>query len=244
MSDLKTIDQALGGEVRRRREVAGLRQVDLANLVAEYTALPWTRNTVTAIERGTRSCSLGELFALAAVFGCGVYELLSGALVDHEGTGTQKFDLGAGRWLSNFVAANLLSSQVAIPYPDGYDPDVRPGEIDTVSFAEAGLRAKADPTLAAVAQSMERAGMGVQVDEAVAAAAFQAWRLDQESPWREAATTEQAIVLLEGHSKSLPGLAAETKGKDPARVARAVRIRMVQALAMQLLAYVNKGEAK
>jgi transcriptional regulator with XRE-family HTH domain len=59
-----TVEQAIGQEIRRRREAAGVGQSALAAAARKY-GLPWTRATVAAIELGRKQLPLGELATLS-----------------------------------------------------------------------------------------------------------------------------------------------------------------------------------
>jgi transcriptional regulator with XRE-family HTH domain len=69
MTKRRTLEQAIGGEIRRRREDAGARQEALA-FAAQGFGLNWTQPTVAAIENGRRALSLGEagLLGMIATF--------------------------------------------------------------------------------------------------------------------------------------------------------------------------------
>lgn len=66
--DMATIEQAIGQEVRRRREAAGVGQSAVAGAARQY-GLPWTRAMVAAVELGRRRLTLGELALLPLVLG-------------------------------------------------------------------------------------------------------------------------------------------------------------------------------
>jgi len=59
-----TVEQAIGQEIHRRREAAGVSQSRLAAAARQY-GLPWTRATVAAIELGRKRLPLGELATLS-----------------------------------------------------------------------------------------------------------------------------------------------------------------------------------
>jgi transcriptional regulator with XRE-family HTH domain len=63
---MRTLEQAIGGELRRRREASGVRQESLA-YTAQKLGLGWTQSTVAAIEGGRRSLWLGEFGMLPLI---------------------------------------------------------------------------------------------------------------------------------------------------------------------------------
>jgi transcriptional regulator with XRE-family HTH domain len=78
-----TVEQAIGQEIRRRREAAGVGQSALAAAARQY-GLPWTRATVAAIELGRKQLPLGEMATLSLALS----EVLS-----EEGAGGRSLDL-------------------------------------------------------------------------------------------------------------------------------------------------------
>jgi hypothetical protein len=62
----RTLEQAIGGELKRLREAAGALQESIA-LVAQQDGLDWSQATVSAIEAGRRGLSLGELGVLPQI---------------------------------------------------------------------------------------------------------------------------------------------------------------------------------
>lgn len=71
---MKSIDEVVGSNVKRLRQAIGHTQSDLAAKVSDDLA--FTRNTVYAIETGTRHCTVADLFALAAALDCTVADLV------------------------------------------------------------------------------------------------------------------------------------------------------------------------
>jgi transcriptional regulator with XRE-family HTH domain len=71
-----TIEQAIGQEIRRRREAAGIGQSALAAAARQY-GLPWTRALVAAVELGRKRLTLGELALMPIVLA----EAVTGGLV-------------------------------------------------------------------------------------------------------------------------------------------------------------------
>src|SRR5262244_3383485 len=63
MVGMVTLEEAIGGELKRRREAAQGVTQDAIAVQAQGYGLPWTRATVAAIELGRQQLSLGE-FAL------------------------------------------------------------------------------------------------------------------------------------------------------------------------------------
>jgi transcriptional regulator with XRE-family HTH domain len=64
---IRTLERAVGGELKRRREAQGLRQDAIAH-AAELFGFNWTQSTVAAIEAGRRRLSIGEFGALPMIF--------------------------------------------------------------------------------------------------------------------------------------------------------------------------------
>jgi transcriptional regulator with XRE-family HTH domain len=56
---VRTLEEAIGGELRRLREAAGVRQEAIAH-AAQMFGMDWTQSTVSAIEGGRRGISFGE----------------------------------------------------------------------------------------------------------------------------------------------------------------------------------------
>lgn len=73
---MRRLRELIGSAIRARREDTGLRQVDLADLVADL-GVPWTQAIVANVERGARAVQLGELLAVAIVLSCPVAELVT-----------------------------------------------------------------------------------------------------------------------------------------------------------------------
>jgi transcriptional regulator with XRE-family HTH domain len=62
----RTLEEAVGGELKRLRKASGLRQEAIAR-VAQGFGLGWTQPTVAAIESGRRHLTLGELGMLPMI---------------------------------------------------------------------------------------------------------------------------------------------------------------------------------
>lgn len=60
-----TIEEAIGANVRRRREWIGITQEQLGQLLGEHLGQTWTRQAVSSAERGGRDFRAVELVALA-----------------------------------------------------------------------------------------------------------------------------------------------------------------------------------
>ena len=61
------VEEVVGWQVRERREALGLTQEQLGRELALYLPRPWSRQAVSAAEKGERSFGAAELVALAAV---------------------------------------------------------------------------------------------------------------------------------------------------------------------------------
>jgi len=63
---LRTLEQAIGGELKRLREASGALQEAIA-LAAQQCGLDWSQATISAIEDGRRGLSIGELGLLPQI---------------------------------------------------------------------------------------------------------------------------------------------------------------------------------
>jgi transcriptional regulator with XRE-family HTH domain len=73
-----TLEQVLGGNLRRLRLERGWRQDDLAEKMRRIGARPvWSQATVASTERGSRRASLGEVLLLAGIFNTPLDRLLA-----------------------------------------------------------------------------------------------------------------------------------------------------------------------
>lgn len=70
------VEQAVGLQVRDRREALGLTQVQLGRQLEPLLGRPWSRQAVSAAEKGDRSFGAAELVALASVLHATVGDLL------------------------------------------------------------------------------------------------------------------------------------------------------------------------
>jgi 8-oxo-dGTP diphosphatase len=70
------VEEVVGGQVRERREALGLTQEQLGQLLEPYLGRPWSRQAVSAAEKGDRSFGAAELVALAAALQATVGDLL------------------------------------------------------------------------------------------------------------------------------------------------------------------------
>jgi transcriptional regulator with XRE-family HTH domain len=113
---MTTLEQAIGAEVKRRREADGARQEQLAAAARKY-GLKWSQATIAAVELGRRKLSLGELAFLPLI--------LSEALGDTDAGGqlfsiaelipdaAQDVDVAPGLRLPLSTVRMLLSGQAA-----------------------------------------------------------------------------------------------------------------------------------
>ena len=70
------VEEVVGWQVRERREALGLTQEQFGRQLALYLPRPWSRQAVSAAEKGERSFGAAELVALAAVLHATVGDLL------------------------------------------------------------------------------------------------------------------------------------------------------------------------
>lgn len=61
------IEQAIGANVARVRKERGLSQTDLGQAIEQHQGRPWSRQAVSAAEKGQRAFSAADLMALARV---------------------------------------------------------------------------------------------------------------------------------------------------------------------------------
>ncbi|MFE3202288.1 helix-turn-helix transcriptional regulator [Embleya sp. NPDC059237] len=70
------IEQVIGRNARRLREARGLSQADLGRDVASHLGHPWSRQAVSAAEKGRRAFTASDLLALSRVLDSTIPELL------------------------------------------------------------------------------------------------------------------------------------------------------------------------
>lgn len=70
------IEAVIGGWIAQRREDTGLTQSQVGDELGKYLGKPWSRQAVSAAEKGRRSFTAAELVAFAVVLGCSVESLL------------------------------------------------------------------------------------------------------------------------------------------------------------------------
>jgi 8-oxo-dGTP diphosphatase len=70
------VEEVVGGQVRERREALGLTQEQLGRQLEPLLGRPWSRQAVSAAEKGDRAFGAAELVALAAVLHATVGDLL------------------------------------------------------------------------------------------------------------------------------------------------------------------------
>lgn len=74
--DIGPLGQAFASQVRRRRELHGLSQSDLAVRLRDDYGLKFHQATIDRIEKGQRPCRLDEVYAIAEVLGTTVDDML------------------------------------------------------------------------------------------------------------------------------------------------------------------------
>lgn len=79
------LEEVVGINVARLREQRRLPQAELGELLGQYLGKPWTRQAVSAAEKGRRAFAVAELVALAAALKSDVSELLAVHLALPEG---------------------------------------------------------------------------------------------------------------------------------------------------------------
>lgn len=79
------LEEAIGLNVARLREAAGLSQAEVGARLGGYLGAPWSRQAVSAAEKGRRAFTAVELVSLALAFGTSLDQLLlPGALGSRE----------------------------------------------------------------------------------------------------------------------------------------------------------------
>ena len=76
-ADVGPLGQVFAREVRRRRELHGLSQTDLAVQLRDRYGLKFHQATVDRVEKAQRPCRLDEVYALAQVLGSTVDDMLA-----------------------------------------------------------------------------------------------------------------------------------------------------------------------
>lgn len=75
-ADVGPLGQAFAREVRRRRELHGLSQTDLAFQLRDRYGLKFHQATVDRVEKAQRPCRLDEVYAIAEILGASVDDML------------------------------------------------------------------------------------------------------------------------------------------------------------------------
>lgn len=75
-ADVGPLGQAFAREVRRRRELHGLSQTDLALQLRDRYGLKFHQATIDRVEKAVRPCRLDEVYAIAEVLGSSVDDML------------------------------------------------------------------------------------------------------------------------------------------------------------------------
>lgn len=75
-ADVGPLGQAFAREVRRRRELRGLSQTDLALQLRDRYGLKFHQATIDRVEKAVRPCRLDEVYAIAEVLGSTVDDML------------------------------------------------------------------------------------------------------------------------------------------------------------------------
>lgn len=75
-ADVGPLGQAFAREVRRRRELHGLSQTDLALQLRDRYGLKFHQATVDRVEKAQRPCRLDEVYAIAETLGASVDDML------------------------------------------------------------------------------------------------------------------------------------------------------------------------
>jgi transcriptional regulator with XRE-family HTH domain len=112
-SPVRRIEEIIGRRVLERRTALNLTQEALAGRITGHLNREWTRQAVSAAEKGKRSFTAAELAAIAHTTGTTVTWLMS----PPEGTG----DVGLGD--SACVPAEVLASALAPQVPGGQPLD-------------------------------------------------------------------------------------------------------------------------
>lgn len=70
------IEDVIGQRVAEGRDELGLTQAQIGEAIGEYLGKPWSRQAVSAAEKGDRAFGAAELVALSLVLGCTIETLL------------------------------------------------------------------------------------------------------------------------------------------------------------------------
>src|SRR6266581_3983953 len=95
----RTYQDALRANIRRLRKEAGLSQDDLA-AAARTQGLAWSQLTVSAIERGKRGVTIGELLLLQPMLNRSLVAFLDPNMGDEEVLDVEGSPVRVGRWRS------------------------------------------------------------------------------------------------------------------------------------------------
>lgn len=76
-ADIGPLGRSFAREVRRRRELRGLSQTDLAYQLREQYGLKFHQATIDRVEKAVRPCRLDEVFAIAEVLGSSLDDMLN-----------------------------------------------------------------------------------------------------------------------------------------------------------------------
>lgn len=70
------VEEVVGRQIRERRELAGLTQAQIGHRLAPLLGKPWSRQAVSAAEKGERAFGAAELVAFSAILNATVGDLL------------------------------------------------------------------------------------------------------------------------------------------------------------------------
>jgi transcriptional regulator with XRE-family HTH domain len=122
------LSDVLADNVRAYRSLRRLSQEELARRMVAARH-PWTRATVSDIERANRNVTIDELLTLAMIVDSPIGDLLDPAGVD--GRGTVQLDFGgwrpmpvgmASRWVRGRIRIGRTPEGVQVSPVDGFDP--------------------------------------------------------------------------------------------------------------------------
>lgn len=69
------VEEVVGRRIREAREARGMSQDDFGQLLAVLLGKPWSRQAMSAAEKGQRSFTATEVLAFSVVIGCEIADL-------------------------------------------------------------------------------------------------------------------------------------------------------------------------
>ena len=117
---IETFDQTFGQHARRRRELIGHAQSDIANMMNAAFGIKWHQTVISKIESGERAIKLREALALATMYWIPIEDLATGARLDRELEKARTARPGHPMAVINLLQLNkLLKSQGSVGEVNG-----------------------------------------------------------------------------------------------------------------------------